>query len=351
MAGEKYVAYVSTYTMGDKHGIRVYDVDMEKGSFTEKDKVEITNSSYVSISKNKKYLFSITDFGVESYKIMPDGELELINHASINGMRGCYVSSDYEDKYLFVAGYHDGKLTVLNLNEDGSIGGITDEIYHKGMGILSERNSRPHICCARMTHDNKYLLVADPTMDHVKVYCLDHETGKLKMADVIRCKIESAPRHIKMSKDGRFVYIVHEWKCFIGVYKYEERDGVPYFDHVQDIMTTRSNVTQGTTASALSFSADYKYLLSTNSGDNSVAVFNVNTEDGTLTKNFILPVSGDYPKDAEMFPNNQFLVSLNHESSTMTFFRLDLEKGIMTMNGRPMKIHEPNCIVFYKLGN
>ena len=349
MAGEKYVAYVSTYTMGDKHGIRVYDVDMEKGSFTEKDKVEITNSSYVSISKNKKYLFSITDFGVESYKIMPDGELELINHASINGMRGCYVSSDYEDRYLFVAGYHDGKLTVLNLNEDGSIGGITDEIYHKGMGILSERNSRPHICCARMTHDNKYLLVADPTMDHVKVYRLDHETGKLKMADVIRCKIESAPRHIKMSKDGRFVYIVHEWKCFIGVYKYEERDGIPYFDHVQDIMTTRSNVTQGTTASALSFSADYKYLLSTNSGDNSVAVFNVNTEDGTLTKNFILPVSGDDPKDAEMFPNNEFLVSLNHESSTMTFFRLDLQNGIMTMNGRPMKIHEPNCIVFYKL--
>ena len=350
MAGEKYVAYVSTYTMGDKHGIRVYDVDMENGRFTEKDKVEISNSSYVSISKNKKYLFSITDFAVESYKIMPDGELELINHAPINGMRGCYVSSDYEDKYLFVAGYHDGKLTVLNLNEDGSIGGITDEIYHKGMGILSERNSRPHICCARMTHDNKYLMVADPTMDHVKVYRLNHETGKLKIADVIRCKIESAPRHIKMSQDGRFVYVVHEWKCFIGVYRYEERDGVPYFDHVQDIITTKSNVTQGTTASALSFSSDYSYLLSTNSGDNSVVLFNVNKEDGTLTRNFILPVSGDYPKDAEMFPNNKFLVSLNHESSTMTFFRLDLEKGLMTMNGRPMKIHEPNCITFHKLG-
>ena len=119
-------------------------------------------------------------------------------------------------------------------------------------------------------------------MDHVKVYRLNHDTGKLKIADVIRCKIESAPRHVKMSKDGRFVYVVHEWKCFIGVYKYEERDGVPYFDHVQDIYTTKNNVTQGTTASALSFSADYSYLLSTNSGDNSVAVFDVNKEDGTL---------------------------------------------------------------------
>lgn len=349
MAGEKYVAYVSSYTMGDTHGIRIYDVDMENGRFMEKDKVEISNSSYVSISKNNKYLFSITDFGVESYKILQDGGLELINHAPINGMRGCYVSSDYEDKYLFVAGYHDGKLTVLKLNEDGSIGGITDEIYHKGMGSMSERNTRPHLNCARMTHDNKYLLVAESTMDHVKVYRINHETGKLKLADVIRCKIESAPRHVKMSKDGRFVYIVHEWKCFIGVYRYEERNGIPYFDHIQDISTVRSNVTQGTFASALSFSAGYDYILSTNSGDNSVAVFNVNKEDGTLTKNFILPVSGDYPKDAEMFPNDKFLVSLNHESNTMTFFKLDLEKGVMTMNGAPLKVHEPNCIVFYKL--
>lgn len=161
MAKDKYVAYVSTYTMGDSHGIRVYDVDMEKGRFTEKDKVEITNSSYVTISHNGKCLYSITDFGVEAYTIMKDGSLELLNFAPINGMRGCYLSTDYTDKYLFVAGYHDGKLTVLKIEQDGSIGGITDEVYHKGMGSLSERNFRPHINCARMTHDNKYLLVAD----------------------------------------------------------------------------------------------------------------------------------------------------------------------------------------------
>ena len=98
-----------------------------------------------------------------------------------------------------------------------------------------------------------------------------------------------------------------------------------------------------------SYSSLFDISLSLISFDNSVAVFNVNREDGTLQKNFILPVSGDYPKDAEMFPNNEFLVSLNHESSTMTFFRIDLKKGIMMMNGAPMKIHEPNCITFHKL--
>lgn len=140
---DKYVAYVSTYTHGDNHGITIYDVDIENGKFTEKDKVEITNSSYVTISHNRKYLYSITDFGVEAYKIEKDGSLTVLGNSTINGMRGCYLSTGYEDKFLFVAGYHDGKITVLKINEDGTLGGICDEVFHKGWGNIAERSFRP----------------------------------------------------------------------------------------------------------------------------------------------------------------------------------------------------------------
>ena len=350
MEKDKYVAYVSTYTQGDKNGIKIYDVDMEKGRFIEKDKVEITNSSYVTISHNRKYLYSITDFGVESYRIMEDGDLSMINFAPINGMRGCYLSTDYTDSYLFVAGYHDGKLTVLALNGDGSIGEITDEIFHKGLGSVAERNFRPHINCARMTHDNKYLLVADQGMDHVNVYRFDALTGKVMLADVIRSAIESAPRHIKISKDGRFIYIVHELRCYIDVYSYEEKKGQPVFEKIQTIDTVDMEKGSSNASSALEFSDDHKYLLSTNAGDNSAVLFKVDETTGMLTRIFCLPVSGDYPKDASLFPNNQFLVSLNHESNDMTFFRVDMEKGTMVMNGAPIHVNVPNCIVFHKLG-
>ncbi len=351
MEQEKYVAYVCTYTQGDKHGIRIYDVDMEQGHFREKDKVEITNSSYVTISHNNKYLYSITDFGVESYRIMGDGDLSMINFASINGMRGCYLSTDYTDRYLFVAGYHDGKLTVLALNDDGSIGEITDEIFHKGLGSVAERNFRPHINCARMTHDNKYLLVADQGMDHVNVYRFDPLGGKVMLADVIRSAIESAPRHIKISRDGRFIYIVHELKCYIDVYSYEERKGQPVFEKIQTIDTVDMEKGSSNASSALEFSDDHKYLLSTNAGDNSAVLFKVDEATGMLTRIFCLPVSGDYPKDASLFPNNKYLVSLNHESNDMTFFRVDMEKGTMVMNGAPIHVNVPNCILFHKLGN
>lgn len=352
MSMERYVAYVSTYTMGDRHGIKIYDVDMEKGAFVEKDQVEITNSSYVTISKNKKFLYSITDFGVEAYEILSDGDLDLINFAPVNGMRGCYLSTDYDDRYLFVAGYHDGKLTVLRLREDGAVDEITDEIYHKGLGSVAERNFRPHITCARMTHDNKYLLVADQGMDHVNVYRFDSVRGTLKLADVLRGDMETAPRHIKISANGKYIYVVHELACNITVYSYEERKGAPYFEKIQTIETTMGTEhNYFSSASALTFSVDYEYLLSSTAGENTVTLYKVDQESGKLTKLFNLPVSGDYPKDAALFPDNRHLVSLNHESNSMTFFKVDLEKNVMTMCSKDIEVDRPNCITFLKIEN
>lgn len=352
MKKDKYVAYVSTYTSGNKSsfGIKIYDVDVENGRMTEKDQVEITNSSYVTISHNRKYLYSITDFGVESYKILEDGSLEMFNRASINGMRGCYLSTDYEDKFLFVAGYHDAKLTVLRLMEDGSIGEITEEIFHKGLGSIAERNFRPHINCVKMTRDNRFLCAADLGMDHVVVYGLNHITGKLHQVDIIRSEQESAPRHLKFSKDGRFLYIVHELKNCIDVYTYTlEANGIPEFEKIQSISTLNSYHAGGSAASALNFSEDFNYLCSSNAGDNSAIVYSIDKETGLLTKLFCLPISGDYPKDVAIFPDNRHLVSLNHESDSMTFFTLDLKKNVIVMNGPEMKVDQPNCIIFYKL--
>lgn len=344
----KYVAYVSSYTQENKYGISIYDVDLKKGRFKEKSKVDVSNSSYITISHNRKFLYSITDLGIESYKLCNDGSLEKINSQSINGMRGRYVSTSYDDKFIFVAGYHDGKITVLRLNEDGSIGSITEEIYLKGMGIVAERNFSPHVNCVKMTRDDKFLLAADLGMDHVNVYSLNKVTGKLKLVDIIRSEMNSAPRHIKTSKDGKYVYIVHELKNYIDVYKYSVENDVPNFDKIQTISTMNSYHSTNTAASALNISTDFKYIISSNAGDNSVIVYKI-LQDGTLEKLFCLPISGSYPKDATLFPDDKHLVSCNHESNTLTFFNVDMEARTLIMNGPELKVDKPNCIIFHKL--
>ena len=353
---DKYVAYVSTYTTGTsgkdkkKYGIKIYDVDMKNGTFTPKDQVEITNSSYVTITHNKKFLYSITDMGVEAYRIEKNGTLTDIGKASINGMRGCYLSTDYEDKFLFTSGYHDGKITALRLNEDGSVGDITDEIYCKGLGSFGERNFRPHVSCVKMTRDNKYLCAADLGMDHVNIYRLDHETGTLDLVDILRSNQNSAPRHIKFSKDGSFAYVIHELKNYIDVYKYREEKNLPEFEKIQTISTLNEDYQAvHSAASALNVSDDFQYLVASNAGDNSVAVYKIDKKTGLLEMLFCLPVSGDYPKDAVLFPDNKHLVSLNHETNTMTFFATDLKNGLLVMSTKEIQVDAPNCIIFHKL--
>ena len=101
--------------------------------------------------------------------------------------------------------------------------------------------------------------------------------------------------------------------------------------------------------SALNISDDFQYLVSSNAGDNSVVVYRIDQRNGMLEKLFCLPISGDYPKDATLFPDNKHLVSLNHESNTMTFFTVDLKKNIIVMNGKEIDVDQPNCVIFHKL--
>ena len=162
MSEERYVAYVGTYTHGTSVGIHIYDMDVAAGSMTERKVIPINNPSHLTVSANGKFLYSIADEGVAAFKILPDGDLEPINEKWIGGMRGCYVDVDRENRYLFVGGYHDGRVTMMNLNADGSIGEIADGIFHTGMGrSIAERNYRPHVNCVKLTPQQRYLCAVD----------------------------------------------------------------------------------------------------------------------------------------------------------------------------------------------
>ena len=104
MDEKKYVAYIGTYTHGSSIGIHIYDIDTKNRTLTERNVVPVHNSSYVTKSRSGKFLYSIADEGVEVLKIEPDGGLTPINKVNIDGMRGCYLSTDVSGKFLFVGG-------------------------------------------------------------------------------------------------------------------------------------------------------------------------------------------------------------------------------------------------------
>lgn len=351
MSNERYVAYVGTYTHGTSVGIHIFDVDVETGSLEERKVIPINNPSDVTVSKDGQFLYSIADEGVESFRILPDGDLEHMNQRAIGGIRGCYVSVDDKNRYLFVAGYHDGRVTMMHLNEDGSIGDIADGIFHKGMGRnIAERNSRPHVNCVELTPvKQNYLCAVDGGLDHVKIYQLDYEAGKMKIADILRCPLNSAPRMIRFTKDGTYAYVLCELKNTVEVYRYECTAKGPKFQFIQSISTVEEKEAANGGASGMELSEDGKYLFCSNAGTNTVIIYQVNEETGLLTEMCNSAISGDYPKTLGVFPDGRHFVSLNHDTNSITVFTVDYENQYFLMEKKPIEIETPNCIHIHKL--
>lgn len=350
MEKEKYIAYVGTYTHGSSIGIHLYDVDVEEGTLSERKVVPVNNSSYLVKSKNGKYLYSIADEGVAVFAIKEDGDLEPINKVDIDGMRGCYLSVDDNGKYLFVGGYHDGKVTAVHTHRDGRLGKVFDGVFHKGIGSVAERNFRPHVSCVLPTPEGKYICAVDNGIDQVKLYRINIVRNRLELVDILRCKRESGPREIVFSKDGKYAYILFELINKVGVFRYKDNGKTPEFELIQTIETLSDELDPlHDCAAAITISPDGKYLFTSTAGDNSVAMFSINQEDGTLVKDFALPISGEYPKDIALFPDGKHIAVVNHESNSITTFTIDYENKVLVMKGRPMKVETPNCILITKV--
>jgi len=346
MGKGKYVAYVGTYTHGSSIGIHLYDVDVEEGTLTERKIVPVNNSSYITRSKNGKYLYSIADEGVAVFQIHPDGDLEYINKVGIDGMRGCYLSVDETGKYLFVAGSHDGKVTVVHTHRDGRLGSVMDGVFHQGIGSVAERNFKPHVTCVLPTPDNNYLCAVDNGIDQVKLYRINKVKNKLELVDIVRCRRESGPREMLFGKDGKYAYLLHELSNDIEVLAYKDMGKGPEFERVQTVSILAEELdAMHDAAEALVMSPDGKYLFASTAGDNSVTMFAIDEETGMLKKQMALPISGDYPKGMMLFPDGKHIAVVNHASNSITTFAVDYEKKVIILKGKPMKVETPNCIL------
>lgn len=350
MKQKRYVAYVGTYTHENSVGIHIYDVDVEQGKLAERKVVPINNPSDLVVSKNHKFLYSIADEGVEAFQIEADGDLTPINKQWIGGMRGCYVEVDDKNRYLFVGGHHDGRVSMMRLREDGSIGEIADGVFHKGMGrSIAQRNFIPHVDCVKLTPDQKFLCAVDNGLDQVKVYRVDYRKGKLELIDILRGPIESAPRMIRFSKDGKFAYILYELMNMVEVYSYRLENDEPQFEKIQTISTVDGREDDLCAASGMEVSKSGRYLFVSNAGINSVICYEIDSLTGKLSVEFATRVNSDYPKVLAVYPDERHYLTLNNNSNDIFTYRIDFEQGYSLQESACVKVDKPNCIYMLRL--
>src|SRR5882762_7371320 len=137
-------AYVGSYTGNDGNGqgIYLYDVNSQSGALTFiKLAAATTSPSALILSPTGKYLYAVNEVSnfqgsngsVNAYAVnRSTGDLTLLNVVSSQGGGPVFLSVDATGKYLFVANYGGGSITVLSIKSDGSLGAATDSHHDTG---------------------------------------------------------------------------------------------------------------------------------------------------------------------------------------------------------------------------
>lgn len=346
----KYVAYVGSYTTEGESGLYICDVKKDDSILTVREEIKTLNPSYLIMSKDEEILYSIVDDGLAAYKIQENGDLVYLNTKPIGGMRGCFLTVDSKRRYVFVAGFHDGRLSMVKLKSDGSISGLADGVFHRGHAISAgdRRLDHPKISCVCLTPDERFVCATDYGLNHMKVYSIDYEKGRISLVETVRCALDSAPRTVCFSPDGKFCYILLESSNKIEVYNCSLDGEKPVFD-LKERVSVFENMYVAGVSTHMFMTDDCKYLFVSIDGLNYVSWLKRDKKTGSVTLAGKSPVSGDYPKHISFLPGTDELYVVNHDSYEIKSFNVNYKEGYMLLKGKPTKIPRGNCICFRKV--
>jgi 6-phosphogluconolactonase len=138
-ADKEHYLIVGTYDSPKSEGIYVYKFNSSDGSAKEVSHIKTSNPSFVTISPNKKFVYAVHEIAgdgkggeVAAFSFNKQtGILTFINQQLSGGDHPCYVEIDKTGKWVIVANYTSGSLSVLPVNADGSLGVATTTIQHK----------------------------------------------------------------------------------------------------------------------------------------------------------------------------------------------------------------------------
>ncbi|MBU3160922.1 lactonase family protein [Clostridium frigoris] len=357
---KKYIAYVGTYTSNGSQGIYSYNLDIKSGRLEQIGvSSKVDNPSYLNISHDNKFLYAVLENevfngeaggAVAAFRIdQKTGEIKLLNIKGTKGKAPCNVCIARDNKYVFVANYNEGTVSVFQVNEDGSLGSISTIVEHEGSGPNKIRQTKPHVHYVTLTPEEKYLCVVDLGIDSIKFYEVDRKHGSLIINDKLSLIIKpgSGPRHMEFDPSGKTAYIITELSCEVLVVQYCVEKQT--FDIIQHISTLPKGYVGENICGAIHISPDGNYLYASNRGDDSLAIFKIEKTSGILELVGHSATYGECPRDFGIDPTGKFMYVLNQDSDTIVTFKIVSESGKLEVLAGDIKILSPVCIKFISL--
>jgi 6-phosphogluconolactonase len=388
---QSYYLLVGTYTnMGStspappkdstgSKGIYVYRWDAATGQGTLLSHTTgVVNPSFLDIAPDGQHVYAATETrttgmgSISAFSLdRESGTLRFINKVPGGGDNPVYVAIHRSGRWVALANYTGGSLSVFPIRADGAVLPYVQNIQHRGHSVNPTRQERSHVHSVVFSPDNRTLYAQDLGEDSISIYGFDSAVGlplrtgdpaaqqlgtgdpatkqqgtgdpAAQQQDGISTTPGSGPRHLTFHPNGRYAYLIEEMGGSVDVFQYYP--GTGHLQLLQRIAAHPDTATGPFRSSDIHVSADGRFLYATNRGSESnIAVFAVDPAKGTLKNIGYQPTQGKEPRNFMLDPTGNWLLVANQDSNAVVIFRVNKETGSVTPTGQRLEVPSPTCL-------
>lgn len=342
---------IGTYTQTGSQGIYSAVFDTLTGKITLLDSVSASNPSFLCISPNGRNVYAVSETAgnkpgsVLSFDYNSNtGKLIFLNAQSSGGDHPCYISIDALSKYVAVANYSSGTLTLLPVDKLGTLKAPVQVIQRRGSGPNLQRQEKPHVHQAVFSPRQHHVVIADLGTDEITGYKfngkkpLPLDTIKPKK---IKLSPGSGPRHMAFHPARPVFYVLEELSGDVSVHVFGKR-------RISRLQVIKADTISNQPGSAdIHVSPDGRFLYASNRGEaNTITIFSINPNTGMLTRIAHQPVLGSTPRNFVIHPSGNWLLVANQRSNNIVVFKRNLQTGLLNSTGETLTLPAPVCLVF-----
>ena len=346
--------YVGSFTSGGRgkgEGISVFTRKTPSDPWTLVQVMsDFADPSFLAIDRQGRFLYSSHGGGtrVTSYQIdQSTGRLRPLNQQATEGTNGAHLAIDGTGRFIAVANYATGTLSLIPINRDGSLGTLTDLVTltgEPGPHRTQQTSSHPHHCPFDRT--GRFVVVPDKGLDRTFVFRVDAERGRLVPGNPpsAASRPGAAPRHVDFHPQEPYAYVINELDSTMTTFQFEPEKGV--FKPLQTQSTLPSTYTGTNSTAEVWVAPSGRFVYGSNRGHDSIVIFVVEKGTGLLTPIGWEPTQGRTPRYFGLDPTGTHLYAANQNSDTVVIFRVDENTGRLASTGEILKVVSPSTIVF-----
>lgn len=349
--------YVGTYTRGNSKGIYAFQMDKASGALTPLGLAAGTaNPSFLAVDPARRLLFAVGENdnfngkpggAVSAFAINPaNAKLTLVNQVSSGGPGPCHVTVDHQGKYVLVANYTGGSVSVFPIASDGRLGECSAFIQHQGSSVNRERQAGPHAHGVYLDAANHIAVVADLGLDRLLISRFDPAKGTLTANDppFVAVRPGAGPRHFAFHPTGRYGFVINELDSTLTSFQYEPNKGA--FKELATVSTLPPDFHARNFPAEVFVHPSGKFVYGSNRGADNIVIFSFDEKTGALSNAGWESTQGRNPRNFAIDPSGQYLIAANQDSGNIVVFRIDQQTGRLSPIGQKADVDFPVCITF-----